>query len=100
MLGMDGLLSRPFDSFIIVFCDFCADLSAPRIAYKILDPRAIEIEKFGVGYKIGLAVNEQKGVEAIYGSLEVENILGAEEIDITFPFQDGWYSSQVIPSAS
>jgi hypothetical protein len=65
-----------------------------------LDPRAIEIEKFGVGYKIGLALNEQKGVEDIYGSLEVEKILGAEEIDITFPFQDGWYSSQVIPSAS
>jgi hypothetical protein len=98
MLGMDRLLEHPFKPFVIVFADLCADRSAPRIAYKILDPRAVNIEKFGVGYKIGLAINEEEGVKRIYGSLEVKRILAVEEIDITFPFQDVWCTwSQIDP---
>ena len=71
MLGMDRLVEHPFKPFVIVFADLCSDSSAPRIAYKILDPRAVAIEKFGAGYKIGLAINEETGVlkTFIYPSL-------------------------------
>ena len=54
MLGMDRLVEHPFKPFVIVFADMCADRSAPRIAYKILNPRAINLEKFGAGYGAGI----------------------------------------------
>ena len=87
---MDRLLERPFKPFVIVFGDICADRSAPRIAYKILNPRAINLEKFGAGYKIGLAINEETGVKDIYLSIAVERILWVYEIDIPSSFQDVW----------
>lgn len=87
---MDRLLERPFKPFVIVFADMCADRSALRIAYKILNPRAINLEKFGAGYKIGLAINEETGVKDIYLSIAVERILGVDEIDIPSSFQDVW----------
>jgi hypothetical protein len=89
-LGMDRLLEHPFKPFVIVFADMCADRSAPRIAYKILNPRAINLEKFGAGYKIGLAINEETGVKDIYLSIAVERILWVYEIDIPSSFQDVW----------
>jgi hypothetical protein len=68
----------------------CADRSAPRIAYKILNSRAINLEKFGAGYKIGLAINEETGVKDIYLSIAVERILWVYEIDIPSSFQNAW----------
>ena len=86
-LGMDRLLEHPFKPFVIVFADMCADRSAPRIAYKILNPRAINLQKFGAGYKIGLAINEETGVKDIYLSIAVERILWVYEIDIHHHFR-------------
>jgi hypothetical protein len=97
-IGMDGLFSHPFNPFIVIFCDLCADRSAPWTAYKILDPRAIEIEEFGAGYKIGLAINEDKGARDVYLSIGIQSILGPGATDITFPFQDGWYTWTQVPS--
>jgi hypothetical protein len=90
VLGMDRLVDHPFKPFVIVFAELCSDRSAPRIAYKILDPRAIEIEKFGAGYKIGIAITKEEGVRDIYLSVAVERIVGVDEIDIPSPSQDVW----------
>ena len=87
---MDRLVDQPFKPFVIVFAELCSDRSAPRIAYKILDPRAIEIEKFGAGYKIGIAITKEEGVRDIYLSVAVERIVGVDEIDIPSPSQDVW----------
>ena len=75
MLGMDRLVEHPFKPFVIVFADLCSDSSAPRIAYKILDPRAVAIEKFGAGYKIGIAITKEECVKYIYLSVAVERIV-------------------------
>jgi hypothetical protein len=91
-MGMDALFSHPFKPFIIVFFDMIADRSAPRSAYKILDPRAVQIEKFGANYNIGLAVSDEKGVKDTFSSMEVSKIWAVEELAISFPVQDGWYA--------
>jgi len=70
--------------------DKLPDFPPPHLAYKILNPRAINLEKFGAGYKIGLAINEETGVKDIYLSIAVERILWVYEIDIPSSFQDVW----------
>lgn len=89
---MDGLFSQPFKPFVIVSFDMIADMSDPLNAYKILDPRAVVIKKFGVSYKVGLAVSKEKGINDTFSSMEVERISAVEEVDIAFPSQDGWYT--------
>ena len=67
---MDRLLEHPFKPFVIVFADMCADRSAPRIAYKILNPRAINLEKLGLGIKlVSLLMRKQVLKTFIYPSL-------------------------------
>ena len=87
---MDRLVDHPFKPFVIVFAELCSDRSAPRIAYKILDSRAVAIEKFGAGYKIGIAITKEECVKDIYLSVAVERIVGVDEIDIPSPSQDVW----------
>jgi hypothetical protein len=73
-MGMDSLFSEPFEPFIIVCFDMIEDRSAPRTAYKILDPRAVQIDKFGASYHVGLAVSEEKGVKDTFSSNEVSKV--------------------------
>jgi hypothetical protein len=91
-MGMDGLFSQPFEPFIIVSFDLIEDRSAPRHAYKILDPRAVQIGKFGENYRVELAVSDEKGVKDTFSSIEVSKVWRVEDLPISFPVQDGWYS--------
>ena len=69
-LGMDRLLEHPFKPFVIVFADMCADRSAPRIAYKILNPIAINLRSLGLGIKlVSLLMRKQVLKTFIYPSL-------------------------------
>jgi hypothetical protein len=91
-MGMDGLFSQPFEPFIIISFDLIEDRSAPRHAYKILDPRAVEIEKFGENYHIGLVVSTETGVKDTFSSIEISKVWRVEELAIYFTVQDGWYA--------
>jgi hypothetical protein len=82
--GLDGVLDEPFVPFVVEFDD------GEEVAYRILDPRAIEIYVDHIGYTIGLAINEMKGVKDMYRVSAIRQI--TREIEVTSPRSDTWYS--------
>jgi hypothetical protein len=56
--GLQEILDEPFIPFVVIF-----EEEGERFAYKILDPRAVEIDVDNSSYTIGLAINEMKGVK-------------------------------------
>lgn len=83
----------PFKPFVIVFED-TYDTPPTQVAYKILDPRAIEIiQTDGFHYEICLVINEIKGAKDGY---PIESVLGVHadcsQFDIPSHHKDMWYA--------
>jgi hypothetical protein len=89
-IGLERLLEDPFRPFVIICFDLIADISAPWIAFTVLNPRAITLQEFGSSYKIGLSPNQEEGVKQIYGSIEIKKILDLQEVSIPSASQDVW----------